>query len=126
MATGALDQFPIQRPFRAHVSRDGSRDHRAGRDGQSSVQSDHIVSRGATRRSPDAGAEPSFDTLTKREWAVLRLLAEGLNDRDIAVRLNISRETVRTYMAGLLKKLGAESRLQALVIAVRHDKVTIR
>ena len=70
--------------------------------------------------------KPPFDALTKREWAVLWLLAEGLSDRDICVRLNIGRETVRTHMAGLLGKLGAESRLHALVIAVRHGKVTIQ
>ena len=57
---------------------------------------------------------------------MLWLLAEGLSDRDIGVRLNIGRETVRTHISGLLTKLGAESRLQALVIAVRHGKVTIR
>lgn len=125
MATGSLDQFPFQRSFRTHVSPDGSWDHRVGRNVPSTSQSDQDANLDATKRSPDPDAAPSFDNLTKREWAVLWLLTEGLSDRDIAVRLNIGRETVRTYMAGLLKKLGAESRLEALVIAVRHGKVTI-
>lgn len=87
-------------------------------------------SRASSDPTDDLKPEPTIDeiftSLTKREWAVLWLLAEGLSDREIAVRLNVGRETVRTHMAGLLRKLGAESRLEALVIAVRHDKVRIR
>jgi DNA-binding NarL/FixJ family response regulator len=49
-----------------------------------------------------------------------------LNDKQIAERLHISSETSRTHMVNILRKLGLESRLQALVYAVRYGVVTIR
>ena len=124
MTTGLLVPFPTRRPSRTDVYLD---DHRSVRDRTPAPDSGGLDENGEAtglRREADAG--PAFDTLTKREWAVLWLLAEGLSDRDIGVRLNIGRETVRTHITGLLAKLGAESRLQALVIAVQHDKVEIR
>jgi DNA-binding NarL/FixJ family response regulator len=63
--------------------------------------------------------------LTPREREVLQALAEGLNDKEIAQRLYISTETARTHMVNILAKLGVESRLQALIFAVRHGLVTI-
>jgi DNA-binding CsgD family transcriptional regulator len=52
-------------------------------------------------------------------------LAEGLSDREIADRLHISAETVRTHMGNILGKLRVESRLQALVFAVRYGALVI-
>ncbi len=63
--------------------------------------------------------------LTPRERDVLALLGEGLSDKEIGVRLLIGKDTVHTHMVNLLGKLGAESRLQALIIAIRHDLITI-
>ncbi len=63
--------------------------------------------------------------LTPREREVLQALAEGLNDKEIAQRLYISNETARTHMVRILRKLEVDSRLQALVFAVRHGAVTI-
>ncbi len=123
MTSGTLVPFPARRPSRVDVYLD---DHRAARDRAIVVDRGGPEDHGAKGLCPDADAEPAFDALTKREWAVLWLLAEGLSDRDIGVRLNIGRETVRTHISGLLTKLGAESRLQALVISVRHEKVKIR
>ena len=64
--------------------------------------------------------------MTPWEREVLQVLAEGLNDKQIAERLKVSSETARTHMVDLLRKLGVESRLQALVFAVHHGVVTIR
>jgi len=64
--------------------------------------------------------------LTPRELEVLQALADGLNDREIAQRLYIATETARTHMVNILRKLGVDSRLQALVVAVRHGVVEIR
>ena len=64
--------------------------------------------------------------LTPRELDVLQALADGLNDREIAQRLHIATETARTHMVNILRKLGVDSRLQALVFAVRHGVVEIR
>jgi DNA-binding NarL/FixJ family response regulator len=56
---------------------------------------------------------------------VLHALAAGLSDKDIAERLHVAPKTVRTHMANILGKLGLESRLQVLVLAVRYGQVTI-
>lgn len=63
--------------------------------------------------------------LTSRERDVLSCLADGLNDRQIAERLSISNDTVRTHMVNLLGKLEVDSRLSALVFAVRHHALEI-
>jgi len=63
--------------------------------------------------------------LTPREREVLQALAAGLSDREIAHQLLVSTETVRTHMVNLLHKLEVDSRLKALVFAVRHHLVSI-
>jgi DNA-binding NarL/FixJ family response regulator len=55
--------------------------------------------------------------LTKRQLEVLRLLAEGKSTAQIAAELDLSRTTVRNYIANLLTALGVHSRLQAVVAA---------
>lgn len=66
------------------------------------------------------------DQLTRREREVLQALADGMGDREISGRLSITLETVRTHMGSILKKLGVESRLQALLFAVPHGIVALR
>jgi serine/threonine-protein kinase PknK len=61
--------------------------------------------------------------LTPREQAVLRLIAEGLSDRDIAGALLISPRTVGGHVTNLLTKLGVESRTAAAALAVREGLV---
>ena len=63
--------------------------------------------------------------LTPREKEILQALAEGLNDRQIAQRLHISFETERNHMTNIFAKLGVESRLQAILFAVRRGIVDI-
>jgi DNA-binding NarL/FixJ family response regulator len=58
--------------------------------------------------------------LTRREREVLALLVEGCSNRHIAERLLIAETTVKTYVAGLMRKLGASSRLQAVARAAEH------
>ncbi len=77
------------------------------------------------QREEDRDAELALGRLTPREREVLQSLAEGLNDREIGQQLHVSTETVRTHMVNILGKLGVESRLQALVYALRHGAVTI-
>lgn len=80
----------------------------------------------ATReRERNREAEQALAQLTPRERDVLQALAEGLSDKEIAQQLFISTETVRTHMVNILGKLGVESRLQALVFALRHGAVTV-
>lgn len=64
--------------------------------------------------------------LTPREREILQLLAEGLGDEEIAERLFVSPKTVRNQMVSVLNKLGTDSRLQALVVALRYGIVEIK
>src|SRR3712207_2150683 len=68
----------------------------------------------------------AIEQLTPREREVLQALAEGLESKEIAERLNITVETERTHMVNILHKLNVHSRLQALVIAARYGLVQIR
>jgi len=63
--------------------------------------------------------------LTTREREVLNALAEGLSDREIAARFSVGPATVRTHVTHILDKLDAQSRLQALVTAIRHGIVNV-
>jgi DNA-binding NarL/FixJ family response regulator len=76
-------------------------------------------------REQSRQAEAAIARLTTREREVLQALAEGLSDKEIAGRLFISGKTVRSHVASILAKLGVESRLQALVFALRHGAVAI-
>jgi DNA-binding NarL/FixJ family response regulator len=58
-----------------------------------------------------------FDDLTARERDVLALLASGLDNRRIAAQLGISYATVRTHVQSVLEKIGAHSRLEAVLRA---------
>ena len=68
----------------------------------------------------------AIEQLTPREREVLQALAEGLESKEIAERLNITVETERTHMVNILHKLNVHSRLQALLIAARYGLVQIR
>ncbi|MGH2618032.1 MAG: response regulator transcription factor, partial [Thermomicrobiales bacterium] len=65
-------------------------------------------------------ASDQGDALTPRERDVLRLLAAGRSDKEIAVALGISRHTAGHHVARILDKLGVVSRAAAAAHAVRH------
>lgn len=77
------------------------------------------------QREEVRGMETALSHLTPREREVLRALAEGLSDKEIAKRLSISTGTARTHVVNILAKLGVNSRLQAVVVATRHGVVDI-
>jgi DNA-binding NarL/FixJ family response regulator len=78
------------------------------------------------QRERDRAAQVAIGRLTQREREVLAALSHGLHDREIAERLHIQTETVRTHMVNLLHKIGIDSRLQALVFAVKYGLVDLR
>jgi DNA-binding NarL/FixJ family response regulator len=77
------------------------------------------------QRSSEREVSAVTERLSPREHEILQLLAEGLGDEEIAERLFVSPKTVRNQMVSILNKLGVDSRLQALVAAVRYGIVTI-
>lgn len=64
-------------------------------------------------------AEPRFG-LTSRELQVLGLIVDGLNNREIADRLAISRATASVHVSNILSKLGVSNRVEATSLALRH------
>ncbi len=79
----------------------------------------------AHQRDQNRAAHAAIDRLTRREREVLQALSGGLHDREIAERLHVSTETIRTHMVNILHKLGVDSRMEALLFAMRHHLVTI-
>jgi DNA-binding NarL/FixJ family response regulator len=77
------------------------------------------------QRDQNRSIQAMISRLTPREREVLQALAAGLSDREIGNLLLVSTETVRTHMVNLLHKLEVDSRLKALVFALKHDLVTI-
>jgi DNA-binding NarL/FixJ family response regulator len=76
-----------------------------------------LVERFARRDSDTPAIPRDLSTLTARELEVLRLLAEGLNNAELADRLTVSEATVKTHVAHILAKLGLRDRVQAVVLA---------
>ncbi|MDX6407985.1 MAG: hypothetical protein QOE13_1056 [Gaiellaceae bacterium] len=71
-----------------------------------------------------AGAESErMPQLTKREREVLRLLADGLKNEEIGKRLFLSPETVRTHVQKAMRKLEADTRTQAVALALRQSLI---
>jgi DNA-binding NarL/FixJ family response regulator len=82
-----------------------------------------LVGNYAARIRPTGDTTPPTP-LTARELEVLRLIADGLSNREIAEALVISHETVKTFVSRILAKLGLRDRVQAVVHAYRHGLVT--
>jgi DNA-binding NarL/FixJ family response regulator len=75
------------------------------------------------RRAPDAAAAARVARLSPREHEVLRLVARGLTNGEIAEQLVVSPATVKTHVARLLEKLDVRDRVQATALAFEADAV---
>jgi len=87
-----------------------------------------VVSAGGTYVDPGLGARllgrSGPPALTEREREVLRLLADGLSNEDIGLRLGISPQTVRTHVQKAMARLGAVTRTQAVATALRESLIS--
>jgi len=63
--------------------------------------------------------------LTPRECEVLRLLAEGLSNREISTRLFVTERTIKFHVSSILDKLGADNRTEAVTIAAHRGLVRL-
>jgi DNA-binding NarL/FixJ family response regulator len=76
-----------------------------------------LIGKFAQHRHETAERSPALDELTPRETQVLELLAQGLSNPEIAARLVVTEETVKTHVSHVLGKLGLRDRTQAVVAA---------
>ena len=84
-----------------------------------------LIGRFAQAARPEPGGlPPALAELTARELDVLRLLARGLSNAEIAVELVLGENTVKTHVARVLAKLGLRDRVQAVVLAYETGLVT--
>ena len=66
-----------------------------------------------------------IESLTRRELDVLKLLAVGMYNKEIAEQLNISERTVKNHVSNIFKKICVTDRTQAAVFAIRNNLITI-
>jgi DNA-binding NarL/FixJ family response regulator len=80
-----------------------------------------LASRGKTYTSPAFAASADgrdFEDLSPKQLAALRLLAQGLERKQIAERMQIGEETVKTHLSEVRRKLGARTSAQAVAIGL--------
>jgi len=77
----------------------------------------------ARRDDEERAQEVPAPRLTEREMQVLKLIARGMNNRDIAKELFISENTVKNHVRNILEKLQIHSRMEAVMVAVREKLI---
>jgi len=83
-----------------------------------------LTPKAAARLMQAVSAPESPEALTERETEVLRLLAQGYSNKQIARRLHNTEQTIKTHVSRILSKLGVQSRTQATLYAIRTGLVS--
>jgi len=84
-----------------------------------------LLERFATTLPPGEGSSDALAELTSRETEVLRLLAGGMSNAEIASELVVSEATVKTHISSVLRKLGLRDRVQAVIVAYETGLVKL-
>lgn len=79
----------------------------------------------AAAPAPAKASSRRGSALTARELEILEMMAEGIDNRRIALRLRISRNTVKFHVASVLDKLHASSRTEAVTVAIREGQISV-
>lgn len=89
---------------------------------------EHWLDRGVetVRRPHHEGEVDAYTPLSPREMEILQYVTRGLSNKEIAVQLGISHQTVKNHMTSILHKLDVEDRTQAAVYALRHGWVRLQ
>ena len=127
LTTFDLDEYvydALRAGARGFLLKDATREELAGAV-RVIARGDALLAPSVTRRlieqMASSGPSPSpsiaLDELTRREHEVLLLVAEGLTNAEIAVRLVVGEATVKTHVAHVLMKLGLRDRIQAVILA---------
>ncbi|MCL5997213.1 MAG: response regulator transcription factor [Chloroflexi bacterium] len=77
------------------------------------------------KAEPQSRDEPPIEPLTERERGILELIAQGLSNREIAIKLSLTEGTVRNYSSKILSKLHAFDRTQAVIKAAKQGIVKL-
>ncbi|MBV8694502.1 MAG: response regulator transcription factor [Chloroflexi bacterium] len=86
----------------------------------------HVVQQGETSTVPKQDRDmPVIEELTERELEVLRLVAQGMPNKEIATRLIISERTVKFHVSSIMGKLGATNRTEAVSLAAQRGLITL-
>ena len=78
------------------------------------------VSQGAPSGGPPETSGPVYDLLSDQQRAILRLISEGYSNREIASRVHLSENTVKTHIQEIFRKLGVRTRVEAAIRATRE------
>ncbi|HEY6539693.1 MAG TPA: response regulator transcription factor [Ktedonobacteraceae bacterium] len=104
-----IERFDLKRSIRAVARGEAAIDTKAA-----------VAVLAQLRRSPQNRNEPLQEPLSSQQIVILRLVAQGLSSREIAMRLYLSENTVKGYVQEILHRLGVKNRTEAVMVAVKQ------
>ena len=104
-----IERFDLKRAIRAVARGEGAIDPKAA-----------VAVLAQLRRSPKVNTEPFPEPPSSQQLVILRLVAQGLSSKEIAMRLYLSENTVKGYVQEILHRLGVKNRTEAVMVAVKQ------